>query len=365
MVLIRKLDLYVGLRFLRMVGMAIASFVVIFVTVDAFEHFSQWVDRDVTAVTFLRYYFYGLPYVVVLVMPVALLLSSLFLVGSLARRNEFVAMRAVGIGIPRIFLPLLVVGLLASVFVLVVGDFVVPEATHRQVVVKRVEIDGRDPVDYARRSNFAYRTLGGAIVEIGYYDGSTATMRNAAIEWVDDSTSLYRKVSASTIAYTEDGTWTAFEAVERRFGPGGSEIYLEHDTLPLPEITELPLDFSSRQKSPEEMNFFELTSYIERVRNAGGDVRGDLVELYLKIFFPLSNLVMVLVGAPLAARNPRSGKSLNVGLAILLAFIFFSLLRFGQTLGHKGSLDPILAASLADVLFILIGTVLLMRSSRG
>jgi lipopolysaccharide export system permease protein len=343
--------------------MAIASFVVIFVTVDAFEHFSRWVDRDVTAGTFARYYFYGLPYVIVLVMPVALLLSSLFLVGALAKRNEFVAMRCAGISIPRIFLPMLLVGLLASVFVLVVGDFVVPESMHRQAVVKRVEIDGRDPVDYARRSNFAYRTLSGAVVEIGYYDGSIATMRTASVEWYDDSTSLQRKVWAGSIVHDGE-SWIAYDAIEREFGPGGAEYYVEHDTLPVPEIIEGPADFGTRQKSTDEMNFFELMAYIERVRSAGGDVRGDLVELYLKIFFPLSNLVMVLVGAPLAARNPRSGKSISVGLAILLAFIFFSTLRFGQTLGHKGSLHPILAAGLADLIFIAGGLVLLYRTSR-
>ena len=88
------------------------------------------------------------------------------------------------------------------------------------------------------------------------------------------------------------------------------------------------------------------------------------MELYLKLLFPLSNLIMVLVGAPLALRNSRAGKASGIGLAILLAFIFFSLLRFGQTLGHNGALPPLVAAGLADVVFILIGFLLLARVSR-
>ena len=133
------------------------------------------------------------------------------------------------------------------------------------------------------------------------------------------------------------------------------------DTLPVPGLRETPEDFGTRPRGPTEMNFLELMTYIRREEAAGGDTREDMVELLLKFFFPLSSLIMVLVGAPLAARNPRSGKTMSIGMAILLAFIFFSLLRFGQTLGHKGSLDPLLAASLADGVFILLGLGLMFR----
>ena len=103
--MIGRLDRYLGMRFLRMIGMAVLSFVVVFVSVDAFDHMSRWVDRNVSLSTLAKYYFYGLPYIVVLVLPVAVLLCSLFLVTSMARKNELVAIRAAGVSIPRIFLP--------------------------------------------------------------------------------------------------------------------------------------------------------------------------------------------------------------------------------------------------------------------
>ena len=364
MVPVRKLDLYVGLRFLRMIAMAIAAFVVIFVSVDAFEHFSRWVDKDVSLLTFARYYWYGLPYIVVLVMPVALLLCSLFLVASLARRNELVAMRSAGISIPRTFMPLIIIGFLASVFVMVVGDFVVSEATYRQTVVKRVEIDGKEPVNYRMRHSFAHRTVGGAILEIGYFNGRAREMTGVSVEWYDDSSRVTRRLEARKLWWA-DSVWMASGLEDRRFGPGGAVLFETADTAAVPEIGDTPEDFGTRQKTPEEMNFFELVDYIGRVRQAGGDPRGDLVELYLKIFFPLANLIMVLVGAPLAARNPRSGKSTSVGVAIFLAFLFFSMVRFGQTLGHKGALPPLAAAGMADLIYILLGAFLLYRTARG
>jgi lipopolysaccharide export system permease protein len=358
-----RLDRYLAFRFLRTITVSVASFVIVFVSVDAFDHFSRWVDKDITIGAFFRYYFYGLPYIIVLVLPVAVLLSSLFLVTSLSRRNELVAMKAAGIGIPRILLPLFAIGALASLFELGVGDFVVADASYRQSMVKREEIDRIEPVNYAMRNDFAWKSPAGAILDIGFYNGETEVMTDVTIEWLDDSARVTRRMDMDRMIWS-DSSWLAVGAVERVFGPSGALVYTASDTLPVSGITELPRDFGTRQKATTEMNFFELQTYIHQVEAAGGDVRGDLVELYLKLLFPLSNLIMVLVGAPLAMRGSRSGKASGIGLAVLLAFVFFSLLRFGQTLGHHGALPPIISASLADVVFILIGLLMLTRAAR-
>jgi len=360
----RKLDLYVGMRFLRTITVSVASFVIVFVSVDAFDHFSRWVDKDVSIGSFAMYYFYGLPYIIILVLPVAVLLSSLFLVTSLSRRNELIAMRTAGMSIPRIFLPLFVIGALASLFELGVGDFIVANASFKQSQVKRVEIDGHEPVNYSMRNSFARRSPGGAILDIGFYNGQTATMTDVTIEWFDDSSRVIRRLDMDRMVWS-DSIWNAINVTDRVFGPSGALIYTVSDTLPVPELAETPADIGTRQKATGEMNIFELRDYIGRMAAAGGDTRADMVEFYLKLLFPLSNLIMVLVGAPLALRSSRAGNASGVGLAILLAFIFFSLLRFGQTLGHKGALPPLIAASLADVVFLIIGAFLLVRASRA
>jgi lipopolysaccharide export system permease protein len=281
----------------------------------------------------------------------------------MARNNELTAMRATGVSIPRIFLPLIAVGFVISVFTLVVGDFVMADANYLQTQVKRVEIDGRDPINYLMRNDFAHRTLDGAIVEIGLFDGQHETISRGVVEWFDDSLRVTRRVDAQRLAYM-DSVWTAITAEERRFSPTGEMSFTLYDTLPLPEIADTPEDFGSRRKSAAEMNIFELREHIERIRTAGGNPTGDLVEFWLTLFFPFSTLIMVLVGAPLATSNPRSGKSTSIGLAVLLGFIFFSLARFGQTLGHKGALEPVLAAALPEVVFILLGIWLFRRAGQ-
>jgi len=358
------LDRYIAGRFLRMIMMAVAAFTVLFVVVDAFDNINRWMEKSPGWEAFLRYYLYGLPYIIVLVMPVAVLLCSLFLVTSLARNNELTALRASGVSVPRVFAPLLAVGFLISVFVLVVGDFVVAEANYRQTLVKRVEIDRKDPIDYGMRHSFAHRSLSGAIMEIGFFDGRQETITGIVLEWFDDQSRVVRRIDAARMVWA-DSLWTAHEVEERVFGPEGEMGYTSHDTLAVPEITDTPEDLGSRAKTPQEMNLFELGRQIERIRIAGGNPRESLVEFYMTIFFPFSSLIIVLVGAPLATRNPRSGRSTSVAAAILLAFIFFSLTRFGQTLGNKGALEPVLSAGLANAIFVIIGIVMFSRTIKS
>ncbi len=359
----KKLDSHLALRFSRMILTTVLAFTIVFVTVNAFDHFSRWVDKDVTVLTFARYYYYGLPYIIVLVTPIAVLISSLLLVSGMAKNNELTAMRASGVSIPRIFLPFLTIGFLISLATLVLGDFVLPDANYQQTQVKRVEIDGRDPINYLMRNDFAHRTLDGAIVEIGLFDGQHAAISRGVIEWFDDSLRVTKRIDAQRLVYL-DSTWNAVSAEERLFSTTGEMSYSYFDTLQITEIADTPEDFGSRRISAAEMNVFQLWNHINRVKIAGGNPTGDMVEFWLALFFPFSSLIMVLVGAPMATNNPRSGKSTSIGLAVLLGFIFFSLARFGQTLGHKGALHPIIAAALPEVVFILLGVWLFKKAGQ-
>ncbi len=122
------------------------------------------------------------------------------------------------------------------------------------------------------RNDFAHRTLDGAIVEIGLFDGRHEAISRAIVEWFDDSLRVVRRIDARRLVYI-DSVWTAVSAEERRFSPSGEMSYMQHDTLQVTEIQDTPEDFGSRSKSAAEMNIFQLHDHIERVRIAGGNPR--------------------------------------------------------------------------------------------
>ena len=100
------------------------------------------------------------------------------------------------------------------------------------------------------------------------------------------------------------------------------------------------------------MNFFELRTYVERLRASGARVANYLVDLHLKLAFPLINLIVVLIGA--LARDPPAHAERRARLRALGRRSRSSTTRFmrtGQALGHNGALPPYLAAWLGDLVF--------------
>ena len=143
---------------------------------------------------------------------------------------------------------------------------------------------------------------------------------------------------------------------------------LEHiepfDSLTIPEIEEKPDDFSEEELNEEDMTWRELSRYIERVRRSGGNVDEYLVDLHFKLNFPFAGSIFVLIGVALASGKRKTSIATGFGLTLVVAFLYYAVLRVGQTLGHNGVLPPLLAAQLGNVIFLIVGIILLKRTDQ-
>jgi lipopolysaccharide export system permease protein len=130
-------------------------------------------------------------------------------------------------------------------------------------------------------------------------------------------------------------------------------------------LVERPEDFAKESAQPAEMNYLELRSYVDRLRASGARVANYLVDLHLKLAFPLINFIVVLIGASLATRLRMQSAALGFGLSVAISFIYYALMRTGQALGHNGALPPYVAAWLADVVFGAIGLAMLRQAQKS
>jgi lipopolysaccharide export system permease protein len=136
------------------------------------------------------------------------------------------------------------------------------------------------------------------------------------------------------------------------------------DRMAVNGIAERPEDFAKESRQPEEMNFVELLGLVEKLRASGARVANYVVDLHLKLAFPLINLIVVMIGASLATRLRMQSAAVGFGLSVVIAFVYYAFMRTGQALGHNGALPPYLAAWLGDLVFGGVGGAMLMSAQR-
>ena len=103
------------------------------------------------------------------------------------------------------------------------------------------------------------------------------------------------------------------------------------------------------------MSYPELRHYVDRLRASGSRTSNYLVDLHLKLAFPLVNLIIIMIGASVATRLRMQSAALGFGLSVSISFLYYGFMRTGQALGHNGALPPYLAAWLGDLVFGTVG----------
>ncbi len=149
-------------------------------------------------------------------------------------------------------------------------------------------------------------------------------------------------------------------ATERTFDEKGT---VHTRTLAAGELVlpERPQDFQIMEKDPEELNFRRLRHHIRELSRKGIDTTESRVDLHLKLALPLVPLVMVMIGVPLAARNPRRrALATSIGIGLVVGFSYWVLLALTISLGHGGAIPPAIAAWTANGVFTLLGVFLFL-----
>lgn len=377
------LDRYLIRQFGFALIFSLIAFWVIFLVVDLVEHLDKFIDKQAAFFVVVKYYFYYTPYILVLSLPVAMLLSSLFSLGQLAKHNELTAMKSAGISLYRILFPLFILAFVMSLFVMGFGEILVPITYQKMMEVKTVEIEKGKRETNIILNNVFVQEEDGRIFHLATYDTKEKIGAGALVQRFEENR-LKEEIRAKKVRWENNG-WLFEDGVERIFSD--SSVELGHsedlgkaklDTLPLNPTEEYqafdklfrldlkikPEALAKRQKKPDEMGYFELADYVKIKKRSGQVVAKETTDLHLKIAFPFVNFIIVLFGAPLAANPKRSGLAIGFAISLFISFVYYTLIRMGQSFGYSEKLPPLLAVWAANILFVILGTILLVKAKK-
>jgi len=371
---VRLLDRYLLRELLVPLVIILSGFVLLWLVFDLVAAMDDFHDKGLQFTDAVEYYLYKTPTILSEgLLPVALLLTTLYALTQHARHNELTAIRAAGISLWRVLVPYGFVGALFSIGLFWLNEFALPDANLRMdQVMHRYQGGGDSGQGMIRNFNF-HNERDRRKWTMGEFDREAGTMAGVLVEWAQgDGRIQYVKAEGARWSGTE---WVFARALTRVFDPANKEQFdfaPAVEELVVREFRETPAEiwseFSISQLSARRaakravVSLNTLWDYFELHPELTGEKRALLMtQFHARIAIPWTCLVVMLIAIPFAAPSGRRNLFVGTTVGLVITFAFFILQRVGLTLGTGGYLVPWLAAWLPNLSFAVLGLFLTSR----
>jgi len=336
------LDRYVATTFLRAFAGALLGMVGLYVVVDGIERLDELMEAG--AATALRVYAYQMPMIVAQVIPVVALAAGAFTVLSLQRRNELWAIVSAGVSTYRTLAPVLAIGLVLTLAMLANQEWVIPRVAPKLLYATK-KVSGEKEFSYL---DVLVRDGAGRLFWVGRYDFSERAMYDVAVLdfYPSGSPRTYYVAETARHQDRQPTGWVLENYTRLSFLRGGEQdaskgrggVEEGKETLVMSDLD--PGGIGAKQL---EAGFMGI-SQAYRILQKRPELGGLRVSMHSKIAFPLSTLVLLLIGVPSSLRWGGRSYLLGAGVGLVVSFFFLACYLASIELGNRGELPAVIAA---------------------
>ncbi|WP_456396992.1 LptF/LptG family permease [Desulfurobacterium sp.] len=348
----KKLDVYVFKRVFKYFLLIFSVLITLFLVIDFVGKVDQVGGGHLSGILLLVVS--RLPLYAVRMLPVAVLVSVMVTVADFSSTNELLVIKALGISLYRFSVPFIIFAGLIAVFTFSVEELVIPAAAK---IEKRILINSGKKKPLVVGSQIWSKT-GNRFVSIERLNFTTGEGKHFSMIEVNKRFKPVKRTDAVNVKYLGDSTWILKDVYVRDFS---DRLFRHMEDLKVKLHISLR-DLKVYSVNPEKMEFFSLVRMIKHLRALGYNVTAYQIELYNKISLPLICIVVVFIGVPLGAFNPRNQKSYTAVVAIAITVLMWITVSFFNSLGKSGILPPLYASFAPELIFLSLGLTLFSRS---
>lgn len=320
------------------------------------------VNQQASLLTVLKAVGLLVPYVLVFALPMGLLTATLLTFGRFSADHELTAVRASGLSLLSLITPVLWLSAALTVVCGMVNLQLAPQcrAAYKQLLY-RSALDNLDALLPARKyiSEFKPYTL-----YFGKVDGNE--LRDVYVYEMDKrGTNLISTTHAARGSFTFDRTNKSIHLVLFDAWYKGE---LADSPVHFGQTPPLVLETRDKADKPtglSEMTFIELWEKRRELKRQRIDTTPADLQIHWQVAFSFSCLGFTLVGIPLGIRAHRRETSAGIAMAVLLVLVYYSFFILGGSLETKPQYYPYLIVWLPNLVFQILGLVLLRRANRG
>ncbi len=354
--MIRTLDRFVAGTFLRLFTIFIIGAPLLFILVDAVDNLDRYFERGLSLTHVVVGYLYLFPNFLLWAFPVASLLATVFTIYPMTTHREVMAAKAGGVSFYRLIAPIVLLGLGLTGFAVWFSQ-VVP-GTNRIAA----EVLGERERRQEWRSNFVYVTDAGESLTARRLSAAEGEMIGVTLQsFARNSDAPTRHIEAAQAIWTSGTEWVLHDVWHREVWPDGREEATWFEEYRYERLTEAPTDLLETTRNEEEMTYAELGILADRILRSGGDPGRVLTKREQQLAIPVATLVIILFGAPLATSSRRGGTAFGIGVSLATTILYLVLFRVSGAMGYTGTLPPLTAAWIPNLIFLVGGLLLLWR----
>jgi len=356
----KKFHLYIlkELSYILLLSLAILTFILVMSRLGKLTDLV--INKGVELMDIVLLIIYSSPPYLTFTLPMAFLLSTIVTLGRLSTENEILALKASGVNLRCLFVPIVSVGILISAVALFNTNFLLPTSanlfrgTLLNVLKKGITVDDKEGI--------FNDTVPGVVIYIDKVDTHSKKLTGVLVS--DDRD----KDQKQTISASDGFIYLDPQTLDLSFILNNGSLHrwekkddsyktvsFKNYTFMINLANMLPPSAGVR-KRPFEMDRNELRNAMKR---ANKDRQYDLqVEIYKKITIPLSALAFVLLTVPLGVRRKVEGRFSGIIYSLALFVFYYMLMALTENLGRTLHIPPLLIAAIPNITIVLLGLYL-------
>jgi lipopolysaccharide export system permease protein len=358
------IDKYILKRYLATFAVMLLLFIPIGIVIDVSEKINKMLENKVPFLDVAIYYYHFTVYFANMLFPIFLFLSVIWFTSKLANNTEIIAILSSGISFTRFLRPYLIGASIISVFVLLMGFFIVPASSEGFNNFRYTYLRTGGMQDMMGDNTDVYRQISdNEFIYVNSFNTESKTAFNFSLEKFKKDKLEY-KITASRIKWNpKDSTYTMYDYTKRIVGVEGDKIEKAPEkkavfSFDLEDLT--PVVYIA-----ETLSLGKLNAFIDKEKSRGSsNINVYLVVLYKKFSIPVSAFILTIIAVSVSSMKRRGGMGVNLAIGIALAFAFVSFDKIFGVLAEKASIPAMLAVWLPNIAFGILAIYLLRNAKR-
>jgi len=364
--MLKLLDRYILKKFLGTFVFTMLVITVIAVVIDTSEKADDFVRSGLSAWQLVMVYYIGfIPFIMSMIYPLMVFIAVIYFSSKMAGRSEFIAILAGGVRYNRMLRPYFLGSVFLAVIFWLASQYWVPRANEIRTDFQAVYVDRNSSYnsDPYRNNNFYLRVDPVTFVGFRYYDTVNKSASNFFLQKLKGNKVNYN-VRAETVRWDPNKKDWKLSGVIVRTIDGVHETLKRQDSMHV-NLNVQPRELRRDDYLKDKLTTPELHQFIhmEEVRGSEG-LNTFKVELYHRDATPFSVIIMAIIGAIISSRKIRGGSGVHLALGIVMAAIFVVMDKFAVTFSTKGSMPPMMAAWLPNIIFTCVAGILYVKTPK-